>query len=69
MEKHIVKEWSSATKEYTCVCGYKSLINIKSHSLDEVTCLKCLRISLKRQLDEIEVIKRMARKIVNYHAY
>ncbi len=66
MIKHIVKEWRSDTKEYTCVCGYKSLVNIKTHSLDEVTCLDCLRISVRQQGDEIEALKTMGRRIANF---
>lgn len=66
MVKHIVKEWRSDTKEYTCVCGYKSKENIKTHALEEVTCLDCLRKTVKRQSDDIDAMKTLGRKIARY---
>jgi hypothetical protein len=68
MVKHIVKEWRSDTKIYTCVCGHQSTENIKPHSLKEVTCLDCLRLTVKRQSDEIETLKTMGRRIANFQA-
>lgn len=64
--KHMVKEWRSDTKLYTCVCGYQSLDNIKTHSLSEVTCLDCLRLTVKRQSDEIIELKKLGEKIANF---
>lgn len=66
MIQHIVKEWRSDTKVYTCVCGYQSTENIKPHSLDEVTCLDCLRITVRRQGEEIIALKAMGRRIANF---
>ena len=64
--KHIVKEWSSLTQEYTCTCGYKSKVNIKTPSIEDVTCLDCLRITVKRQSNEIITLKTMGNRIANY---
>jgi hypothetical protein len=66
MTKHIVKEWDSATKEYTCACGYKSTENIKPHSLDEVTCLDCFRITVRRLTAEKTALITMGRRIANF---
>ena len=64
--KHIVKEWSSSTKVYTCVCGFKSKENIKPHSLTEVTCLDCLRITVKNQSTIIQALTDLGDKIAKY---
>ena len=66
MIQHIVKEWRSDTQIYTCVCGYQSKENIKPHSLDEVTCLDCLRLTVKQQSDEIREMKKLGNKIYNF---
>jgi ribosomal protein L37AE/L43A len=66
MIQHIVKEWRSDTKIYTCVCGYQSKENIKTHSLDEVTCLDCLRLTVKRQSNQIAEMKKLGNKIYNF---
>ena len=66
MIKHIVKEWRSDTREYTTVCGYKTTVNIKTPSLDEVTCLDCLRLSVRRLSAEKQELITMGRRIANY---
>jgi hypothetical protein len=66
MIKHIVREWNSATLLYTCACGYQSKENIKPHSLDEVTCLDCLRISVRRLGAEKRELMAMGSRIANY---
>jgi len=64
--KHIVKEWRSDTLIYTCVCGYQSKENIKTRSLLEVTCLDCLRLTVKKQSDDIIELRKLGKKIANY---
>lgn len=63
--KHIVKEWRSDTQIYTCTCGYQSKENIKT-LLPEVTCLDCLRLTVKRQSEDIISLKKLGKKIANF---
>lgn len=60
---HIVSTWDSKTRIYTCVCGFQSKENIKTHSLSDVNCIDCLKLTVKRQSNEIEEMKKLARQI------
>jgi hypothetical protein len=67
--KHIIKQWRNDTKTYIAACGYTSTENIKPHSLEEVTCLECFRITVKRQASEIVAMKKLASRIANLESF
>jgi hypothetical protein len=64
--KHFVKEWRSDTKEYTCVCGYKTLDIKVMQPLEKVNCLDCLRTVVRQQSKDIFELKALGSKIANF---